>query len=197
MDPFGDCISARSHGGKDDSGLLMEKDTLDLIKPSDINHRKTFRRHTKQADKLGFKEEELKLDDDKDEVDSEWERFLEEARKDPDEDFEEQPQIKRKSSKEEEKERIEYYRRLVTENIVHITEKKQDEIAPSLYSQTVNENQLISEKEIDHTSFNKNVQEILNVEIILLVLSRTNIHHYLTSDMEIARWKKFLIKYLK
>lgn len=196
MDPFGDCISVRSHGERDDSGLLMEKDTLDLIKPSDIGHRKTFRRHTKQGEKLGFNEEELKLDD-KDEVDSEWDRFLEEARKDPDEEFEDQPKMKQKSAKEEEKERIEYYRRLVTENIVYITEKKQDEIAPSLYSQTVNENQLISEKEIDQTSFNKNVQEILNVEIILLVLSRTNIHHYLTSDMEIARWKKFLMKYLK
>lgn len=56
---------------------------------------------------------------------------------------------------------------------------------------------MISEKDIDKTNFNKEINEILNIEIILLVLSRKSLHLNISSDLEITRWKKFLMKFLK
>lgn len=174
----------------------MDRDTLDLIKPADLGRRSTINKGKLTDPPIFAEEEEQKLHDE--DLDSEWEKFLDEARQDPTEVSPEQPiKITRKQSKHEEKERKKYFRRLVAKDILHLTEKKQDAVAPSLYSQTVNENQMISEKEIANTSFNKGINEILNIEIVLLILSRKSLHLSLSSDLEISRWKKFLMKFLK
>jgi hypothetical protein len=191
MDPNGECLTSRSNRDfNDDSGFDLDKDTLDLIRPSDLG-RKSISAGKGGANPFAH-EDEKKLDID----DDEWEKFLEEARKDPRGVDEDDLQVKAESRLTD-KDKYEYYRRLITPDIITLTEKKQDAVAPSLYSHNVNENQMISEKDIDATNFNKNVAEILNIEIILLLLSRTKLHTDLTSDLEIARWKKFLMKFLK
>jgi len=194
FDPEGDCLTSRSHrDGLNDSGdLIIEKDTLDLIKTEDLR-RGSFNIIREDKDKLLTDEEEHKLQND--EVDDEWDKFLLEAKHDKGD--EKYASRKAKSSKEFERLRIEYYRSLVREDIMSITEKKQDSEAPALYTQSVIENQLISEKDINKASFNKDINDILNIEIILLLLSRTSLHLSLSSDLEITRWKKFLMKFLK
>lgn len=190
MDPDGDCITSKSiQDQMESSGFLLDKDTLDLIDPQDVG-RKSLR--VKKGGGNPFMDEEIKLD--KEEVDQEWEKFLEDAKINP----ENSPQ-KRKAQDDAvcEKERLEYYRNLVTKDIMKITEKKQDAIVPNFYTQTVNEHQILNEKDIDHATFNKSINEIMNIEMILLVLSRNLLHINLTSDLEITRWKKFLIKFLK
>jgi len=49
-------------------------------------------------------------------------------------------------------------------------------VAPAPYAQSVTEGQIISEKEIDRTSFNKNINEVLNIETILLLMSMKSLH---------------------
>ena len=41
------------------------------------------------------------------------------------------------------------------------------------------------------------MNEILNIETILVLLSIKSLHWSITSDLEITRWKKFLYKFLK
>ena len=189
MDPGGDCLSSKSaRGNLESSGFDLDKDTLDLIDPKDTR-RKSF--NTASGDESPFIDEEIKLENEG--IDQEWEKFLQDAKINPKNS---EKKIKEKA-KISEKEKIKYYRSLVTKNIMKITEKKQDAIAPNFYSQAVNEHQMINEKDIDHSTFKKNINEILNIEIILLVLSRKLLHINLTSDLEIARWKKFLMKFLK
>jgi hypothetical protein len=191
MDPNGECLTSRSNRDfNDDSGFDLDQDTLDLIRPS-LTGRKSIRA-TKGNPNPFIQEDEKKLEAD----DEEWEKFLDEARKDTQIGKEDEPETAIQT-KLNEKDKHEYYRKLVTTDIITLTEKKQDAVAPSLYSHKVNENTMISEKDIDTTNFNKTVCEILNIEIILLVLSRTKLHTDLTSDLEIARWKKFLMKFLK
>ena len=104
---------------KEDS-FLLDKDTLDLIKPEDI------RRSSVGVEDIGknifFDEEETKLD--KDGVDDEWKKFLSEA-KSPSIDREEFNNYKLKMKKDENA-RVEYYRGLITKDIMLITEKKKD-----------------------------------------------------------------------
>ena len=189
MDPNGECLTARSNRDYNDhSGFDMDQDTLELIRPTE--GRKSIR-ITKNNQNPFAEEDERKLEAD----DDEWEKFLEEARNDTELGHEDHK--KAIISRLSEKDKTEYYRRLITPDIITITEKKQDAVAPSLYSHKVNENTMISEDDIDTTNFNKSVAEILNIEIILLVLSRPKLHADLTSDLEIARWKKFLVKFLK
>lgn len=135
-------------------------------------------------------DQEVKLNQEEG-VDHEWQRFLKDAQNTPEEE------VKIIEEVDTDQKKTDYYRNLVTKDIMLLTEKKQDAIAPTFYAQTVNENQMISEKDIDHVNFNKNICEILNIETVLLVLSRRTLHVNLTSDLEIVRWKKFLIKFLK
>lgn len=78
LDPNGECITRKSEMCKEDS-LILEKDTLDLIRPDEI------RRISMGANKLEhnifFDEEETKLD--KDVIDEEWQKFLSEAKDSP------------------------------------------------------------------------------------------------------------------
>ena len=41
------------------------------------------------------------------------------------------------------------------------------------------------------------MNEILNIETILVLMSNRSLHLQITSDLEITRWKKFLYKFLK
>ena len=74
MDPDGDLFS-KSDFRSDDS-IILEKDTLDLIKPEDIG--KTSGMYKRQNQLKFDEEQEIKF---KNEVDEEWEKFLYEARK--------------------------------------------------------------------------------------------------------------------
>jgi hypothetical protein len=195
MDPDGDCLTTRSANDKNESGFDLDKDTLDMIKPIEWSRKSMSRKPPPAKIKLVQDEEEKLMDND--EVDEEWEKFLEEARRTPRRQSVDQQKTLEKAKEEDEEARKEYYRRLVTEEIIHLTEKNQNAVAPSLYAQTLNEDHLFSEKDIDNTSFNKQVSPILNIEIILLVLSRKSLHLSLTSDLETARWKNFLKKFLK
>ena len=202
MDSDRQSLTARSARDHDDSGFDFDKDTLDMIKVPDWGrnsvNRKSMSRRTK-APMLHDEEEQKLVDDEGEEVNEEWAKFLEDAKKNPQDDDEDPKSVPKMEStpKEDKKARVEYYRKLVTPDITHLTEKQQNAEAPSLYAQSVNDNRLISEKDIDSNGFNKNVTPILNIEIILLVLSRKSLHLSLASDMEIARWKKFLKKFLK
>lgn len=195
MDPDGECLTARSANDKNESGFDLDRDTLDMIKPIEWNRKSVSRKLPPSRIKLAPEEEEKLLDND--EVDEEWEKFLQEARQTPRRKSVDQKKTPEKTKEEDEEARKEYYRGLVTEGIIHLTEKNQNAVAPSLYAQTLNEDHLFSEKDIDNTSFNKQVSPILNIEIILLVLSRKSLHLSLTSDLETARWKNFLKKFLK
>lgn len=187
LDPDGDCLTSRSARDMDDiSGFDLDKDTLDLIDPKDIDDKSV---KGAPGAGLAFVDEEVKLQQEG--VDQEWQKFLKDAQNDPEED------AKDPDALDKEAENKFYHRNLIAKDIIELTEKKQDAIAPNFYAQTVNENQMISEKDIDHVTFNKNISEILNIEIVLLVLSRRMLHVNLTSDLEIVRWKKFLVKFLK
>ena len=119
LDPDGECITRKSEVFKEDS-FLLEKDTLDLIKPEDIRRSAI---EVSESDKnIFFDEEEIKLD--KDVVDEEWHKFLTEA-KSPSHGTEEYNFNKIKQ-KRDENARLEYYRGLVTKDIMHLTEKKKD-----------------------------------------------------------------------
>lgn len=184
LDPNGDCLTSKSARDLDEiSGFDLDKDTLDLIDPDDIDGKGV------SGGGLAFVDEEVKLQQEG--VDQEWQKFLKDAQNETEEE------IMQAEVYDSEAQKKMYYRNLVTDNIIGLTEKKQDAIAPNFYAQTVNENQMISEKDIDHVNFNKNISEILNIEIVLLVLSRRMLHVNLTSDLEIVRWKKFLVKFLK
>jgi hypothetical protein len=196
FDPNGDCLSERDRDdlNLEDGNLLIDRDTLDLIKPSDFAPRRSFNGRTFPKEQFAIDEDEKLLQND--EVDDEWVKFLREAQiEEPEDDS-----IFKKSKKtreEEERQRIEYYRSFIKEDILRLTEKKGDSEAPAMYSQTVMENQILKEKEMDSSTFNKEINEILNIETILLVLSRRSLHLYLSSDLEISRWKKFFMKFLK
>lgn len=192
FDPEGECLSEAADGEKNDEYWdLLEKDTLDLIKPSQIGRKSISKKSPKNM--MAADEDEKKLNTD--DIDDEWNKFLLEAKVEkPEEEFEE---FNSKVNQNHERLRIQYYRNLVREDIMEITEKKQDVEVPALYAQPIVENRLIYEQELDKTGFNKDINEILNIEIILLILSHKSLHLSLSSDLEINRWKKFLVKFLK
>lgn len=167
--------------------MILDQDTLDLIKTSDKKSQ-----FGKEFKKNKFFEEEKQLDG----VEDEWEKFLSEAKHET-ADTLEYKDFETKNNEDDEKLRVQYYRNLVHKDILQITEKKQDGEAPAIYAQSVIENRMINEKDIDKTNFGKEINDILNIEIILLVLSRTSLHLSISSDLEITRWKKFLTKFLK
>lgn len=118
LDPDGECITRKSEINKEDS-FILEKDTLDLIKPEEIRR---ISMGTKLDHNIFFDEEETKLD--KDGIDEEWQKFLSEAKDSPHEG--EEFDFNKFKLKRDEKARFEYYRSLVTKDIMLITEKKKD-----------------------------------------------------------------------
>ena len=115
MDPDGEWLTSKSDFWDDDS-LVLEKDTLDLIKPEDI--KRTSMIYKRQNQMVFDEEKEAKL---KNEVDDEWEKFLYEARKES-WDTDELDYAKFRSKRDEEA-RLEYYRSLVTKDIFQTTDE--------------------------------------------------------------------------
>ena len=75
MDPDGEWLTSKSDFGNWDDSFILEKDTLDLIKPEDT---KRMSSTLKRQNQMIFEDEkETKLDA---EVDEEWQKFLSEAR---------------------------------------------------------------------------------------------------------------------